>query len=80
MKIEIRKSATKDLKKISEPFKAQIKKAVWNLMEYPNVPNIKKLVNHEPIYRLRVGNYRVLFDIKDDVIIVSKIKHRRESY
>lgn len=80
MKVEIRKSATKDFKKISEPFKTQIKKAVWNLMEYPNVSNIKKLVNHEPIYRLRVGNYRVLFDIEDGVIVVSKIKHRRESY
>ena len=51
MKIELRKSAIKDLKNISEP-----------------------------AYRLRVGNYRVLFDVVEDTIIIGRVLHRQNSY
>lgn len=42
--------------------------------------DIKKLTNHTPEYRLRVGDYRVLFEKEGDTIVVYKIKHRKESY
>ena len=42
--------------------------------------DIKKLTNYTPEYRLRVGNYRVLFEIEDDVLVIYKIKHRRNVY
>jgi len=32
------------------------------------------------VYRLRVGNYRVLFNVTNDLIIIYRIKHRREAY
>jgi mRNA interferase RelE/StbE len=32
--------------------------------------DVKKLTNHTPEYRLRIGNYRVLFEIEDEVVIV----------
>ncbi len=66
MKIEIRKSAIKDLKHISEPYKYSI--------------HIKKLTNFEPAYRLRVGNYRVLFDVFENTIIIGRVLHRQSSY
>ena len=34
----------------------------------------------DPPYRLRVGNYRVLFDIEDNTITVYRVRHRKESY
>jgi len=80
MKIEIRKSAIKDLKHISEPFKNKIHKKILELKDFPNINNIKKLTNFEPAYRLRVGNYRVLFDILDETIIVGRVLHRQSSY
>ena len=80
MKIVIRKSAVKDFKKISEPYKTQIKEKIVTLQDFPNLNNIKKLINFTPSYRLRVGNYRVLFDIVNNTIEVAAIKHRRESY
>lgn len=64
-KIEIRKSVIKDLKHISEPFKTQIHNKILALKAFPNIQNVKKLTNFEPAYRLRIGNYRVLFDIFD---------------
>ncbi len=80
MKVNIQASAKKDLKKIAKIEINKIIKAMKNLTNYPEISNIKKLVNHNPPYRLRVGNYRVLFDIEDDEIIIVNIKHRKEAY
>lgn len=73
----------KALKELSKIHKQEVEKILLKielLKEYPNVSNIKKLTNFEPPYRLRVGNYRVLFDIEDDTITVYSVKHRSKSY
>jgi mRNA interferase RelE/StbE len=80
MKIEIRKSAIKDLKHISEPFKTKIHNKILELKDFPDIQNIKKLTNFEPAYRLRIGNYRVLFDVFDNTIIIGRVLHRQNSY
>ena len=80
MKIELRKSAVKDLKQISEPYKSKIHGKILELKEFPNLSNIKKLTNFEPAYRLRVADYRILFDVIDDTIIIGRILHRKDSY
>ncbi|WP_172128727.1 type II toxin-antitoxin system RelE family toxin [Arcobacter acticola] len=41
---------------------------------------MKKLTNFEPAYRLRIGDYRVLFDVEENIIIIGRILHRKESY
>lgn len=80
MKVNIRKSAIKDLKKISNKEKEIIYDAIKTLKNFPEIPNIKKLTNFEPAYRLRIGNYRILFDVFDDTIEIGRILHRKESY
>ena len=80
MKIEIRKSAIKDLKQISEPFKSKLHAKILELKQFPHVSNIKKLTNFEPAYRMRVGNYRVLFDVTEDTVIIGRVLHRQKSY
>jgi mRNA interferase RelE/StbE len=42
--------------------------------------DIKKLTAFTPEYRLRIGDYRVLFEIEGDEIIVYRIKHRKDIY
>ena len=42
--------------------------------------DVKKLANFTPEYRLRVGDYRILFEIQDDKIIIYRIRHRMEVY
>ena len=77
------KSIRKDLKKISNPILKQIKEFVGELKQFPDISNLKSLNNH-PIadYRLRVGNYRVLFDVNWDEkeIYILKIGHRSKIY
>jgi len=80
MQIEIRKSAIKDLKHISEPYKSKLHAKILELKAFPNLQNIKKLTNFEPAYRLRVGNYRVLFDVVGHTVIIGRVLHRQSSY
>jgi mRNA interferase RelE/StbE len=80
MRIELRKSAIKDLQRIDRHQKERLHEAIRTLVDFPDVPNLKRLTNFEPAYRLRVGDYRVLFDVVDETILVGRVLHRRESY
>ena len=42
--------------------------------------DVKRLTDFTPEYRLRVGDYRVLFELQGNVEIIYRIKHRREAY
>ncbi len=80
MRVEIQESARKELKRIDKHKAKTILKKIKELEAYPDLTNIKKLKNHYPPFRYRIGNYRVLFDVADDVLIVIHIKHRKEAY
>jgi len=80
MKINIRKSAIKDLKKIDNKIKNRIHSGILTLENFPDVANCKKLTNFEPAYRLRIGDYRILFDVFTDEIFIGRVLHRKESY
>ena len=80
MIIEIQESAKKDLKKIDKKQALKILKQLKTLENYPHITNIKKLKNHYPPMRYRIGDYRILFEIENDFIIIVNIKHRKEAY
>lgn len=42
--------------------------------------NIKQLRQADFGYRLRMGDYRILFDVEDDTIVIQKIGHRKDVY
>ena len=80
MIVKIDGKAIKDLSKIHKGEAAKIISKIEELEKFPHIPNIKKLTNFEPPYRLRVGSYRILFDIENSIIKVYRVKHRKESY
>ena len=77
------KGVVKDLKKIAPDQLMSIKEGIEDLGAFPNISQIKHLKNH-PVaeYRLRVGNYRILFDVswEEQEIYILKIGHRRNVY
>lgn len=77
--VEIMPKAIKYLKSID---KAQAKTILERIQNLENglEGDIKKLTNYTPEYRLRVGNYRALFEIEGEKIIIYRIKHRKEAY
>jgi len=79
--IEIKKSATKEIEKLP---KATLKKVVDKIQSLANTPRpvgCKKLTADEK-YRVRVGDYRILYSIEDKklVIYVVKVGHRKKVY
>jgi len=42
--------------------------------------DVKQLTNTEPEYRLRVGDYRVLFEVQGDIIVIYRMRHRKDIY
>jgi len=70
-KIDWKTKAVKQLDKISDrDTRKEIRNEVSNLSDWPNVQHVKKLANHKYDYRLRVGRFRVFFDISDAVRII----------
>ena len=80
-KIEIKKSAGKELKKIQEKDQERIIERIRALAEDPRPLGSKKLSGEEK-YRIRQGDYRILYQIFDDtvLVVVVKIGHRRDVY
>ncbi len=73
-------TASNDIKKLDTIAKKRIKK---KLEEYAKNPHsfAKRLVNHAiGSYRFRIGNYRVVFDMDKDKIVILRVGHRREIY
>ena len=68
-KIIYQPKAIKQLRKI--PTNKAIRDKINELSNMPNCLNIKKLTNHQYDYRLRVGNYRVMFNYDGVISIVS---------
>ncbi len=42
--------------------------------------DVKRLTNFTPEYCLRVGDYRVLFEVENKEIVLYRVRHRREAY
>ncbi len=80
MKVNVLQKAQKDIAKLPKKDLKKILLAIKDLENYPNVSNIKKLVNFKPVYRKRIGDYRILFDVEDNQIFVGRVLHRKDSY
>ena len=77
--IEFKPKAIKDLRCLPKQIQVKILEKV-QLMEIDLAGDVKKLTNFTPEYRLRVGNYRILFEIENENIIIYRIKPRDKAY
>jgi mRNA interferase RelE/StbE len=79
--VTLKKRAIKALAKINEPHYSHIKEAIYNLADNPKPTGYKKLKGRDG-YRIRVADYRIIYDIFDDVLLVDVINlgHRKDIY
>jgi mRNA interferase RelE/StbE len=77
--IEYGDSALDDLDNLPARERAQIIRKIERL-ELGLHGNIKRLHNAEAAFRLRMGDYRILFDVEDDVIVIRRIGNRKDIY
>ena len=81
-RIEWRPSIKKDLKRVSKSEVPRIIKAVEALSDTPRPSGSTKLSGSESTYRIRIGSYRVIYEIYDDTILIEVVKvgHRKDVY
>lgn len=74
--------AEKDLKKLPREIRARIFPAILDLKHNPRPAGVKKLSAEGEYYRLRVGDWRIVYEInnKQKKASVFRIRHRREAY
>ena len=79
--VKIEKVAVKQLKKIPNPDYNRLKTAILALSNDPRPAGYKKLKGRSG-YRIRVGNYRVIYEIKDQqlIVLVLAIGDRKDIY
>ena len=79
--LTIKKKAIQALEKINDPDYSKIKSAIYSLADDPRPHGYKKLKGRDG-YRIRVGNYRVIYEIVDDLLIVEVINigNRKDIY
>jgi mRNA interferase RelE/StbE len=81
-KIEWKTSALKELKNLDNSAIPRIVAAVESLSGNPRPAGVRKLQGSEHTYRIRVGEYRVVYEIVNDDLLVTiiRVRHRKEVY
>lgn len=82
MRIELTAPAQKDLEALEKNMQRRIVEAMRRMQTNPEVADLKKLRGKTDRWRLRVGDYRVVFCMAQDqmTLRVIRIRHRREVY
>ena len=80
-RVTLRKRAVKALEKVNEPCYTALKQAIYNLANNPRPQGYKKLKGRDG-YRIRVADYRIIYDIFDDALLIDVIDlgHRKDIY
>jgi mRNA interferase RelE/StbE len=80
-KVTFKSSVAKDLRTISTADIKRILSRIDELAENPRAPGCIKLSGHD-LYRVRQGNYRIVYEIRDGelIVVVIKVGHRSAVY
>ncbi|WP_291097201.1 MULTISPECIES: type II toxin-antitoxin system RelE family toxin [unclassified Flavobacterium] len=80
-KVSLTKKAVKHLDKLSDKIAEPIIVAIQNLAENPKPQGYKKLKGRNG-FRIRVGDYRIIYDVFDDILLIDVIDlgHRKDIY
>lgn len=79
-RIEVKRSAAKALKKIPKPDRKRISEKIDSLAEELPNPETTKMKGENPFHRIRVGDYRIIYEVQDEVlvILIVKVGHKKD--
>jgi len=80
-KVMVERPAKRNLSKIPQPHQDRIINAIRNLRDNPRPSGVRKLTGRSA-WRIRIGNYRIIYEIDDDqsTVLVVTLGHRGEVY
>ena len=75
-------SAKKELKKIDKRYIKKILDEIKTLSQEPYPINHKKLIGSQNLFRIRINDYRVVYKVEEDKLIIEiiRVKHRKDVY
>jgi mRNA interferase RelE/StbE len=81
-RIEFTPRAERDFKSLDGSIRGRIKQRIDSLAENPYPSGIRKIEGEDDLYRLRVGDYRILYQVKEKILLVLIVGmgHRRDVY
>ena len=81
-RIEWKPSAAKELKRLPRDIVPRVVKAVGELADEPFPSDVVKLQGSQFTYRIRVGDYRVIYTVVTNVLVIEivRVRHRRDVY
>jgi mRNA interferase RelE/StbE len=81
-RIELTPAATRALRKLATEVSRRIARKIDALATQPRPADARKLEGEEGLYRVRVGDYRIIYSVHDDVllVLVVRIGHRSDIY
>ena len=81
-RIELTKAASRDLAAIPKALLKRLDACILHLAADPLPSGVKKLKSNDGLYRVRVGNYRIIYRVEQEIltILIVKTGHRREVY
>jgi mRNA interferase RelE/StbE len=81
-RIQIAPSAVRQLRKLPAPVRGRIVEHIEALAIGPRPRGSTKLQGEDELYRIRVGDYRVIYAVRDEelIVLVLRVGHRREVY
>ena len=80
--VELTRTAEKQLRRIAKRDRNRLVEAIHGLADKPRPHGARKLQGYDDVYRIRVGQYRVVYEVFDDrvILIVLKVGHRKDIY
>ncbi len=81
-RVLLERATEKDLKRLSAEIHDRVIAAIQTLARNPRPAGCRKLAGSQSDWRIRVGDYRVVYEIADEIKIVrvNRVRHRREVY
>lgn len=80
--IRIKKPAAKNIAALPKEIKANVINHIFELADNPRPADCKKLKGKVNAWRIRVGDYRIIYSIFDDILIIEvlRVNHRKDAY
>lgn len=80
--VEFTTAAAREFRKLDAPIRRRLLDAIETLGDDPRPHGARKLVGYDDAWRIRVGDYRVLYEVFDEAVVVTvfKVGHRRAVY
>ena len=81
-RIVFTKQAKKDIDALETAVKRQLYKKLTHMKSFSSISSAAKKLHNSNLgeYRLRIGNYRLIFDLDKSIIVVLRVQHRKDVY